>query len=141
MLPHKILSPLTSRVSPLSRFFDESYCSQRSVTDMSFSPFFDELLLVAYNARSDSTNDWNPSASAGGGGGGGGGSGDHPDGVVLVWSQLLKSRPEYVFTCQSAVLTAFFDPFDRNLIYGGTYSGQIVLWDTRAKVRGSLTTL
>ena len=48
-----------------------------------------------------------------------------PDGLVLVWSLQTDSRPEYKFTCQSAVLTAMFDPFDPKLIFGGTYSGQV----------------
>jgi dynein intermediate chain len=31
------------------------------------------------------------------------------------------------------VLSVAFSPFHSNLIFGGTYSGQILLWDTRAK--------
>jgi dynein intermediate chain len=31
------------------------------------------------------------------------------------------------------VTAAAFSPFHANLIVGGTYSGQILLWDTRAK--------
>jgi len=34
---------------------------------------------------------------------------------------------------QSDVLSVLFSPFHSNLIFGGTYSGQILLWDTRAK--------
>lgn len=34
---------------------------------------------------------------------------------------------------QSDVLSVTFSPFHSNLIFGGTYSGQILLWDTRAK--------
>ena len=56
------------------------------------------------------------------------------DGVVLVWTtDNLLERPEFVFTCQSQVLTATFPQFQPNIIIGGTYSGQVVLWDTRAK--------
>ena len=56
-----------------------------------------------------------------------------PDGVVLLWSTVLPTRPEYVFTCQSQVLTAQFHPFDRHLLIGGSYCGEILLWDTRSK--------
>lgn len=34
---------------------------------------------------------------------------------------------------QSDVLSVTFSPFHSNLIFGGTYSGQILLWDTRSK--------
>ena len=34
---------------------------------------------------------------------------------------------------QSDVLSVAFSPFHANLIFGGTYSGQILLWDTRSK--------
>jgi len=57
-----------------------------------------------------------------------------PDGVVLVWSiQNTLQRPEYRFNCQSPVMNAFFSKFSPTLVVGGTYSGQIVLWDTRAR--------
>lgn len=32
----------------------------------------------------------------------------------------------------SAVMSICFDNFDPNIIIGGTYSGQIVMWDTRS---------
>jgi dynein intermediate chain len=43
-----------------------------------------------------------------------------------VWSRL---------TCapQSDVLSVTFSPFHPTLIFGGSYSGQVLLWDTRAK--------
>ena len=65
--------------------------------------------------------------------GGGGGGGDDPDssssdGLVLVWNLAVKGRPEFVFTCQSPVLTVQFHRNDPHLVIGGTYSGQIVMW-------------
>ena len=40
--------------------------------------------------------------------------------LVLVWMQ-------------SAVLCCKFSPYQPNRVVGGTYSGQIVIWDNRAK--------
>ncbi|POM77321.1 Dynein intermediate chain, partial [Phytophthora palmivora] len=77
----------------------------RAVTDVDVSPFYPELTLVAAIT----------------------------EGVVLLWSTALPGRPEYRFTCHSQVTSACFNPFDRHIIIGGTYSGQIVVWDTRAK--------
>lgn len=34
---------------------------------------------------------------------------------------------------KSDVLSVTFSPFHSNLVFGGTYSGQILLWDTRSK--------
>uniref|UniRef100_A0A674JHW3 Dynein cytoplasmic 1 intermediate chain 2 n=1 Tax=Terrapene triunguis TaxID=2587831 RepID=A0A674JHW3_9SAUR len=59
-----------------------------------------------------------------------------PDGVALVWNmKYKKTTPEYVFHCQSAVMSATFAKFHPNLVVGGTYSGQIVLWDNRSNKR------
>ena len=52
---------------------------------------------------------------------------------MQIWNFHLHDRPEYVFHAQSDVLTARFSPFHPNLIVGGAYSGQVLLWDTRAK--------
>jgi dynein intermediate chain, cytosolic len=59
-----------------------------------------------------------------------------PDGLLQVWNQHLHSRPEYVFHSTSDILTAKFSPFHPNLIVGGTYSGQVLLWDTRSSRAG-----
>jgi dynein intermediate chain, cytosolic len=58
---------------------------------------------------------------------------NEPDGLVAVWSLHLLERPEFVFHSQSDVLSVAFSPFNANLVFGGTYSGQILLWDTRSK--------
>jgi dynein intermediate chain len=55
------------------------------------------------------------------------------DGLVLVWNMLTPTRPEFVYTCQSEVLTCRFSDFHHHMIIGGTYSGQIVLWDAKSK--------
>jgi len=56
-----------------------------------------------------------------------------PDGLIQVWNLHLHDRPEYIFHAQSDILTAKFSPFHPSLIIGGAYSGQVLLWDTRAK--------
>ncbi|ETV72212.1 hypothetical protein, variant 1 [Aphanomyces astaci] len=107
---------------------DAKWTKGRAVTDIDVSPFYHELSLVAYNARGyleddDDQASWDVMHEDGG----------DAEGVVLLWSSNLPSHPEYKFTCHSQVMSACFSPFDRNLLVGGTYSGQVVLWDTRAK--------
>jgi dynein intermediate chain len=74
---------------------------------------FPELVLASYTK--------NPSAP------------HDPDGLIQVWNLHMHDRPEYIFHAQSDILTAKFSPFHPNLIIGGAYSGQVLLWDTRAK--------
>ncbi|CAH0553920.1 unnamed protein product [Brassicogethes aeneus] len=97
-------------------FYDERWSRNRVVTSLDWSTQFPELLLASYNHNEESPNE--------------------PDGVVLVWNtKFKKSTPEYVFHCQSGVLCTTFARFHPNLILGGTYSGQIVLWDNRVQKR------
>jgi dynein intermediate chain, cytosolic len=101
------------KVKEVAQFFDERWSKKRMISAIDFSPKFGELLLAAYTK--------NPSAP------------HEPDGVVQVWNAHLHDRPEFVFHAQSDILTAKFSPFHPNLIIGGAYSGQVLLWDTRAR--------
>ncbi|KAK7066838.1 Cytoplasmic dynein 1 intermediate chain 2 [Halocaridina rubra] len=101
----------------LNRWFhDERWSRNRCITCMDWSPQYPELLVASYNNNEDSPHD--------------------PDGVALVWNtKFKKDTPEYIFHCQSPVMSATFARFHPNLIIGGTYSGQIVLWDNRSQKR------
>ncbi|KAJ3515990.1 hypothetical protein NLJ89_g1413 [Agrocybe chaxingu] len=101
------------RVKRVCEFWDERYGKNRSITDIDWSPKYPELSVASYNK--------NPAAL------------NEPDGIVAVWNLHLLERPEFVFHSQSDVLSVTFSPFHSNLIFGGTYSGQILLWDTRSK--------
>ncbi len=51
-------------------------------------------------------------------------------------SELLFSKTNiFLVVSQSAVMSTCFAKFHPNLVVGGTYSGQIVLWDNRANKR------
>nr|XP_023866287.1 cytoplasmic dynein 1 intermediate chain 2 isoform X4 [Salvelinus alpinus] len=104
----------------LSRVFsDERWSKNRVVTCLDWSPQYPELLVASYNNNEDAPHE--------------------PDGVALVWNmKYKKTTPEYTFHCQSAVMSAAFARFHPNLIVGGTYSGQIVLWDNRSNKRTSV---
>ncbi|CAM1507018.1 Fc.00g066590.m01.CDS01 [Cosmosporella sp. VM-42] len=101
------------RIKEVAQFFDERWSKKRMISGIDFSPKFSELLLASYTK--------NPTAP------------HEPDGLVQVWNLHMQERPEYVFTAQSDILTAKFSPYHPNLIIGGSYSGQVLLWDTRAK--------
>ncbi|KZT55832.1 WD40 repeat-like protein [Calocera cornea HHB12733] len=99
------------KVKRVCAFFDDRWTKNRSVTDVDWSHKFPELCVAAYNKNPTALND--------------------PDGVVLVWNMHLLERPEFVFHSQSDVLAVKFSPYHSNLVFGGTYSGEILLWDTR----------
>ncbi|XP_029166303.1 cytoplasmic dynein 1 intermediate chain isoform X31 [Nylanderia fulva] len=97
-------------------FICERWSRNRCVTSMDWSPQFPELLAASYNNNDDTPND--------------------PDGVCLIWNtKFKKTTPEFIFHCQSPVMSTTFARFHPNLILGGTYSGQIVLWDNRVQKR------
>ncbi|XP_061776914.1 dynein, cytoplasmic 1, intermediate chain 2a-like isoform X1 [Nerophis ophidion] len=98
------------------QFADERWTKNRVVTCLDWSPQYPELLVASYNNNEDCPHE--------------------PDGVALVWNmKYKKDTPEYIFHCQSEVMSASFAKFHPNLVVGGTYSGQIVLWDNRSNKR------
>jgi dynein intermediate chain len=101
------------KVKEVAQFYDDRWSKKRMISSIDFSSKFKELVLASYTK--------NPSAP------------HDPDGIVQVWNLHLHDRPEFVFHAQSDILTAKFSPFHPNLIIGGAYSGQVLLWDTRAR--------
>ncbi|XP_051562685.1 cytoplasmic dynein 1 intermediate chain 2 isoform X4 [Myxocyprinus asiaticus] len=105
-----------AKLSLNRQFADERWSKHRVVTCLDWSPQYPELLVASYCSNEDAPHE--------------------PDGVALVWNmKYKKTTPEYVFHCQSAVMSAVFAQFHPNLVVGGTYSGQIVLWDNRSNKR------
>ncbi|XP_069373033.1 cytoplasmic dynein 1 intermediate chain 1 isoform X9 [Paralichthys olivaceus] len=97
-------------------FYDEHWSKHRVVTCLDWSPQYPELMVASYNNNEDAPHE--------------------PDGVALVWNiKFKKATPEYIFHCQSPVVSVGFARFHPNLVVGGTYSGQIVLWDNRSHRR------
>ncbi|KAL5277050.1 DYNC1I2 family protein [Megaselia abdita] len=105
-----------ARLSLNRAFYDERWSKNRCITSMDWSTHFPELVCTSYHNNEESPNE--------------------PDGVVMVWNTKYKKQtPEDIFHCQSAVMSTCFAKFNPNLILGGTYSGQIVLWDNRVPKR------
>ncbi|KAJ2659929.1 hypothetical protein IWW48_003224 [Coemansia sp. RSA 1200] len=101
-------------------FHDDKVTRNRSVMDVAWSSRFPELVAAAYNR--------NPMAP------------NEADGVVAVWSLHLRDRPEFVFSAPSDVLRVSFSDFNANIVVGSAYSGQILVWDTRARAQPVLKT-
>ncbi|BEJ15171.1 hypothetical protein CspHIS471_0409380 [Cutaneotrichosporon sp. HIS471] len=101
------------RVKLVCAFADERWTAGRSVTDLDWSPKYPELVAASYNKSRSAPND--------------------PQGIVAVWNLHLLERPEFVFHAPSDVLSVCLSPFHPQLVFGGSHSGQVLLWDTRAK--------
>ncbi|KAI5249831.1 cytoplasmic dynein intermediate chain [Aureobasidium subglaciale] len=101
------------RVRELMQFQDDRWTKRRMISDLDYSVKYPELLLASYTKASNS------SQSA--------------PGLALVWNAHMPSQPEYVFTATSDILTARFSPYHPSLVLGGTYSGQVCLWDIRQR--------
>lgn len=97
-------------------FSDERWSKRRMVTSLDWSTHHPELSMAAYGNSEEAVYD--------------------PEGVVLVWNSKYKTTvPEHRFHCQSSVTASCFAKFHPNLVIGGTYSGQIVVWDNRSSRR------
>ena len=93
----------------------------RAVTSMDISPMYSELVAVSYSSATSRTKYPQDDASS---------SSASSAGTVLIWSMNAPSSPEYIFVCQTPVLVVKFHPFDKHLILGGTYCGQVRTCDS-----------
>jgi len=131
------------------------WTANRDVTDLHWSPLHRELMLSTYDmpmsaASSNQLSKGSAAISAFSPGGTSSSSLTprncelQSDGLALVWSLVMPSRPEHIFTCGSPVLSGRFHPAEAPLVIGGCQSGQLVVWDIRAGrlpvQRSSLTT-
>ncbi|KAK9263960.1 WD40-repeat-containing domain protein [Lipomyces tetrasporus] len=100
-------------IKQVAQFYSDRWSSNRTITAIDWSPKYAELLLAAYSKNPQSPRE--------------------PMGIIQVWNAHLRDRPEYIFHSQNDILSSKFSPFHPNLIVGGCYNGQILVWDTRAK--------
>ncbi|CAD7925232.1 unnamed protein product [Amoebophrya sp. A120] len=100
----------------IADFESSRWTRDRTTTDVQWSPHFPELFCASYGPKKNATL-------------------SDDEGVVCVWNLALQNRPEFVFTAGSQVLSVRFDKFNPALYLGSTYSGSIVLWDSRTNRR------
>lgn len=106
----------------MNTYYCKKYIHGRGITDVRTSNIYNELFLASYGLSECSNC-------------------IEPEGYVLLWNVTMKNRPEYVFTSESSVCTALFNKFHPHLIIGGTYTGNVVLWDIRASLKPIQQTL
>eukprot|EP01004_Peranema_trichophorum_P003982 NODE_2936_length_1456_cov_119.470368_g2543_i0.p1 GENE.NODE_2936_length_1456_cov_119.470368_g2543_i0~~NODE_2936_length_1456_cov_119.470368_g2543_i0.p1 ORF type:complete len:442 (-),score=76.98 NODE_2936_length_1456_cov_119.470368_g2543_i0:129-1289(-) len=95
-------------------YFDEKWSKNKAVTSLSFNSKAPEFFLASYYGRNDTTTS------------------KYSGSCVLVWSLHLPKRAAFVYQCQGEIAKAQYCKYRPNTIIGTTYSGQVVLWDTRS---------
>lgn len=102
------------RIKEVAQFdISDTMGRRRMLSAIDFSPKFPELFCATYTKSQQSPHT--------------------PPGLLNVWNMHLKGRPEYSLHATSDLLSCLFHPHHPSLILGGTYSGQLCLWDTRAR--------
>lgn len=135
-------------VAGRAHFECEAWTHSRDVTDIDWSPVHKELILTGYHmpgfsssshhmksGNSATNKDLNNSTLIRNKALSGSivpkPGETQADGLALVWSLAMTSRPEHIFTCSSPVLSTKFHPTEHHLVLGGCDSGQLVVWDLR----------
>lgn len=108
----------------IKKQFQAAATRDRPTMDIQWSPHNPELFLTAYGSKTSKGGLQHAVTY----------DNTDPEGILAIWSLADKDKPEYVFHAPSSLLSAKFHPYDSHLVVGGTYSGQILLWDLRTKL-------
>ena len=88
---------------------------RRSVTNLEWSPKHKELFLCSYYTPE---NEWDQNET---------------NGLINIFSTQMPASPEITLTCQSEITSCIFHPIEPYLVIGGTFSGNVIVWDMREK--------
>ena len=108
-------APESPSMQLVRTFFDDTLLATRAVTDVDWSTFHPELVVASYNRKRVLRHE------------------DDHDGLVAVWNLHVRDRPEMVFTAPTDVVSVLASPFHPHLFVGGTFGGQVLLWDARQR--------
>ena len=108
-------APESPSMQLVRTFFDDTLLATRAVTDVDWSTHHPELVVASYNRKRVLRHE------------------DDHDGLVAVWNLHVRDRPEMVFTAPNDVVSVLASPFHPHLFVGGTFGGQVLLWDARQR--------
>lgn len=109
--------------------YDDEALKLRPVMYVQASPLINELFLTCHGSKSTTSiqNQTKGMALSSGND-----DTETSNGLVCIWSKDMHRRPEIRLVTNSTVLVALFHPNESNLVIGGCYNGQIVVWDIRS---------
>lgn len=99
-------------ISNYTEVSEESIVNKRSVTNIEFTSYSQELLLATYSSEYD-----NPSSV-------------DPNGLIILHN-IHKKQPELVLKHQTEFTSTCFHSGNPKLIMAGTFTGQILVYDVR----------
>ena len=88
---------------------------RRAVTNLEWSHKHKELFLCSYYSPE---NEWDQNET---------------NGLVNIFSTQMPAAPEITLTWQSEITSCIFHPIEPYLVVGGTFSGNVIVWDMREK--------
>ena len=105
----------TSRRNVISHKYELGDLSgqNRVVIGLEWSQHAQDLFMASFNDTNDFFN--------------------QQSGLIELWSLANRKSPDYTINYQTVLTTSIFHPFNPKIILGGTYTGQIVMWDTKSK--------
>lgn len=114
ILQQKIEDPFDQKsklkLLQMLHFKDEERC----ISSLEWSPHFDDMIIASY---------FKPETF----------DSKLPHGIVNIWHLEDASKPKHTVYCQSSITQAQICPNDPNLLIAGSYGGQLLIWDLRAK--------
>ena len=116
----------SSSITNATGCYEEDQLVGRPVMALQWSHLLPGLFLAAYGSKTTTSSTTKASSAKSSGM-----TEEDAPGMVCVWDRDMHARPEFRLTASSPVLTAVFHSHEKNLVLGGCYSGQILLWDTR----------
>ena len=98
-------------VTNMCEFTDESTAG-RVVTSLEWSAKHLDMFLSAFSQSNDSFQS---------------------RGLIEIWALANRKAPEYTINCQTEITSAIFHNLNPKLVVGGSFTGQIMLWDMKSK--------
>ena len=88
---------------------------ERCISSLNWSPNYDDTIIATYIKP-----DIAECKSA--------------QGLINIWHLEDSTKPKHTLSSQSSITHAEIYPNDTNLVLGSSYTGQLLIWDLRAKI-------
>uniref|UniRef100_A0A8B9UDK1 Dynein axonemal intermediate chain 3 n=1 Tax=Anas zonorhyncha TaxID=75864 RepID=A0A8B9UDK1_9AVES len=99
-------------------FTDPDYLKDRSISCVRWHPIIHGIIAESATQRYSDEERINPSDKL-----------LLQDSVIIFWSFSDPTRPQLILECPHDIYCFQFSPSDPNIIAGGCFNGQLVLWD------------
>lgn len=114
ILQQKVEDPFDQK-GKIKLLYELKYSNEdRCVSSLEWSPNYDDTIIASY--IQSSLKDYKVA-----------------QGLINIWHLEDPSKPKHILNSQSPITQALLYPNDTNIVLGGSYTGQLLIWDLRAK--------